>query len=113
MGYAGVHSDQVNYTFIAADCGDQPRTEGEHYPGAGDSQRSAFEGAFRDLRRCEWSITAGYHTTYNCIAWSVDETNSWYNSSYIAHNYGDKDDVFEIEDMDDFYLKKKIGPRLH
>jgi hypothetical protein len=92
--------DIVNYTFIAADCGDQPTTTGSL------SQRDNFEG-WNSLIRCEWSITAPATSSYNCIAWSVDETGFWYNRDYIAHNYGNKDDIFEYTDMDDFYYQKK------
>ena len=127
-----IYSDTVKYTFIAADCGDQPRTEAEDIyfwdttlspPDWNDvqnyKQRDSLEGTFGGLKRCEYSITHNLSTRpwsggkrctipeYNCIAWSVDETNFWYNDSYIAHNYGDKDDNFELTDMDDFYYKKK------
>lgn len=104
---AEIYSDTVKYTFIAADCGDQPRTEGEHYPGAGESQRAAFERSF-PLKRCEWSIIDNRVThSYNCIAFSVDEY-IWYNPSDIDWIYGDKDYIFEDSDMDDFYDNKKV-----
>ena len=37
----------------------------------------------------------------------MDESSFWYSQAYIAHNYGNKDDVFEIEDMDAFYYETK------
>ena len=110
-----VVSDKVYYHFIAADCGDQPRTEAEDiyywdtsvippvwkeeqgYKQRDDSLEG--EGHFEGLERCEYSIThnlaprswsSGKRCTipeYNCIAWSVDEPNFWYNPDYIAHNY--------------------------
>jgi len=46
---------------------------------------------------------------YNCIAWSVDETDHWYNPDDIAWDYGDRDGDFELTAMDDFYYKKKDG----
>jgi len=90
------HCDTVKYTFIAADCGDQPKTS--------TSQRSDFEGAFPNLKRCEWSITHNVRTmSYNCIAWSVDETGVWYQPWDIDISYGDADSIFEDADMDAFY----------
>ena len=131
-GGSMVHRDRIDYTYIAADCGDQPTTAAEDImvsllvPGTsfwrfrtGYVQRQDIEGSYGDLVRCEYSITdnlavrpfsGGHRCTipeYNCIAWSVDETNVWYNPDYIAMNYGDKDGVFELADMDDFYYKKK------
>ena len=102
-----IHSDKVCYDFIAAYCGDQPKTEGEHQPGEGRSQRTAFEESF-PLKRCEWSIIDNRVTeSYNCIASSVDEYTIWYNPSDIDWIYGDKDYIFEDSDMDAFYHDKK------
>jgi hypothetical protein len=100
---AEIHRDTVKYTFIAADCGRQPKTSGS----LNERDFATDPLNFPSLVHCEWSITAEANSVYNCIAWSVDETNFWYNSSYIAHNYGNKDDNFEPNDMDDFYQKKK------
>ena len=100
-----IYEDKVNYTFIAGDCGNQPTTEDTDYNG--DSQREFFEDLAGNLERCEWSITAGRTGTYNCIAWSVDETGFWYNPWYIDVFYGDNDDWFEDSDMDAFYDTKK------
>ena len=63
-------SDTVKYTFIAANCGRQPRTH--------NGERDSIESSFPGLVRCEWSITGEPTDTYNCIAWSVGETNAWY-----------------------------------
>jgi len=119
MRYAGVHSDQVNYTFIAADCGDQPRTD--------NGQRGRLEGWFPSLLRCEWSVTGGTTLTYNCIAWSAGLTHRWvdptifipgvghvaeaWDSYGVRHvsidkAYGDGDNVFETSDLDAFYAKE-------
>ncbi|MCX8109439.1 MAG: HYR domain-containing protein, partial [Verrucomicrobiae bacterium] len=97
-----VCSDTVKYTFIAADCGNQPTTTGN------PSQRGRFEGTF-PLMRCEWSVThTNYpNTMYNCIAWSVDETGFWYEPEYIDVHYGNNDGIFDNSDMDAFYLAKK------
>ena len=132
-----IHSDKICYHFIAATCGDQPRTEEEDiyksinppdnvWPSDwqqinGYKQRYSLEEIVgTNLRRCQYSITGNLATRpwsggkrctipeYNCIAWSVDESGSWYSKIYIAHNYGNPiNDVFEIEDMDDFYYKRK------
>jgi len=101
-----VGSDTIKYTFIAADCGDQPKTEDEHYPGAGESQRTAFENAFPNLKQCEWSITHNTVTDgYNCIAWSVLITSEWI-WWQVDQDYGDNDGVIEVSDFDAFYDDK-------
>ncbi len=75
--------DVVHYTAIAANCEDQPRTEGTDYPGD-LSQRGFFEAVFPNpggggLVRCEWSSLAPQDPTYNCIAWSVGRDDVWVN----------------------------------
>jgi len=132
-----IHSDKVCYHFIAATCGDQPTTEEEDiyisinppdnvWPSDwqqinGYKQRNGLEGTVGpNLRRCQYSITDNLATRpwsggkrctipeYNCIAWSVDESGSYYSKTYIAHNYGNPiNDIFEDDDMDDFYYQKK------
>ena len=120
-------ADTVVYNFIAADCGDQPRTDAEPtrewdfqtqqwkepYPRA---EKLGILASAPGLQGCEWSVTAhlDQHDNcrwslkdYNCIAWSVDEDNFYYTQAYIAHWYGDLDGTFEPEDMDDFYSRKK------
>jgi hypothetical protein len=112
-----VDCDEVYYHFIAADCGNQPTTTGS------PSQRSALEGAFPSLVRCEWSITVGPSPYYNCIAWSagltdrwVEQTiyepgigfvpDKWENGVYkvsIDKMYGDGNDIFVMADLDAFY----------
>ena len=131
--WQSVGLDKVKYTFIAADCGDQPKTEA--VTGVDDPstswpdnityrQRAEFESSFPNLKRCEWSIldnsiisTKKLITTYNCIAYSVDETGPWwYNPVYteagtnikgIDQEFGDNDGVFEVSDLDAFYQTKK------
>jgi len=87
-----VGSGRVRYTFIAADCGNQPRTD--------NGQRQRFENAFPNLVRCEWSITGEATNRYNCIAWSIGETDWWYARILsdpvrrvigIDQEYGDRD----------------------
>ncbi len=107
-----IYEDKVNYTFIAADCGNQPTTEDTDYQDDEDppndiSQRAFFEYFWGNLERCEWSITAGRTGTYNCIAWSVDETGFWYNPWDIDEDFGDNDGWFEDSDMDAFYDDRK------
>lgn len=93
--------DRVKCNFIAATCGDQPTPD----------QRIRFEQEFPNLIHCEWSITdQGYpNDAYNCIAWSVGESDIWYDPEDIDQNpnWGDQDGVFETSDMDGFYLDKK------
>lgn len=99
--------DKVKYTFIAALCGDQPKP----------TQRTRFSGWLSPgLTHCEWSITAAATGVYNCIAWSVDETSTWYDPVWsvphygivgIDEEYGDASGTLEDADMDAFYLDKK------
>jgi hypothetical protein len=124
-----VGSDRVKYTFIAADCGVQPRTEPcqlpvydwqgklvEYYDDP--DQRARIKGL--GVKDCEFSITDNRITLqYNCIAWSVDETNIWYedirrenviyppNVVIIDEVYGNGDRKLEIKEMDTFYRIKK------
>lgn len=88
--------DKIKYNLVAATCGDQPTP----------AQRVDLGGAFPGLIHCEWSITAPADDVYNCIAWSVGETNTWYNANRIDIQYGDNDGVFETSDMDRFYKAK-------
>jgi hypothetical protein len=99
-----VTSDTVKYTFIAADCGDQPTTTG--------TQRLELDESsdFPNLQRCEYSIISPASGTYNCIAWSVNETGFWYNPDYIDRTYGNPpsgNGIFEDSDMNAFYSIKK------
>ena len=106
-------SDSINYTFIAANCGNQPTKE-----------LKTNDFARLDLVGCEWSVLSSTRTsTYNCIAWSVGENNVWYNSEgvdtgtyivngesvyvvNIAKDYGNKDGTFNDNKIIDFYRKK-------
>jgi len=89
-----VGSDRVKYTFIAADCGNQPRTD--------NGQRNRIEGLFPRLVRCEWSITAPANPQYNCIAWSVGITDRWIWWE-VDSDFGDRDGKLESTDFDAFY----------
>jgi len=78
-----------------------------------ENQRNSFQqpaGPF-PLVGCEWSITHNMITwQYNCVAWSVDENNFWYNPDFIDRMYGNPPNgngIFDDSDMDDFYLSKK------
>ena len=87
--------------YPTASCGTQPS----------DAVRTALNNILPNLEDCKWSIlepeTGGSAAGgYNCIAWSVDET-TWFNMRDIDRDYGDNDYVFEISDMDAFYLAKK------
>ena len=105
-------SDIIKYTFIAADCGEQARTD--------NGQRGRFEGAFTGLVRCEWSITDNStipNMNYNCIAFTVDDYTHWWNPIYtipgtnvrgIDDEYGNpKNGSLENSDLDNFYYSLK------
>jgi hypothetical protein len=103
-------TDEVNYTFIAADCGNQPRTD--------NGQRQYFESRF-PLVPCEWSITAQPSGDYNCIAYSVSlvdrciySTGNWPDPhESIDWDYGDRDGVFDYpQELDAFYADKGYFP---
>jgi hypothetical protein len=99
-----------DYSCIAAICGNQPKTTGS------PSQRDKFN-AFLNLKRCEWSITDSATTSYNCIAFTVNEHVHRYHevSSVPGTNIIGIDEVYgdptngrlEISDMDNFYYLKK------
>jgi hypothetical protein len=84
--------DTINYTFIAATCGEQPDA----------LTRLQREAIFPALVGCEYSITAPQSLDYNCIAWSVEIINEviWWQ---VDQDYGDDDDVLESSDFDAFY----------
>jgi hypothetical protein len=94
-----IYSDKVKYTFIAADCGRQPKTD--------TNERDDAKTTFPGLIHCEWSITAEATPVYNCIAWSVGESTTWYNPDDIDRDFGDNDGTIDDSDMDAFYLAKK------
>lgn len=90
-----VTSDTINYTFIAANCGNQPLLD----------YRGSYEQAFPLLERCEWSITGSFSNIYNCIAYSVGETDRHYlptDMDAVGNNNG----IFEESDIIDFYKSK-------
>jgi len=98
-GSTTICTASITCHFISANCGKQPL----------DFVRNRIVGWFPSLVNCEWSITGAYSTVYNCIAWSVAETNTYYNqtgSNSIDLDYGDQDGVFELSDLDDFYDAK-------
>ena len=116
LSYRGNCSDTVKYTFIAANCGRQPRTN--------NGERNGFEELFSDLLiHCEWSITGAASKYYNCLAWAVGITDVWVNDvmcnggvseSEIVRNgitywgidkkYGNGDGVCDIAEIDSFFL---------
>lgn len=109
-------SDKVKYTFIAADCGRQPKTDPPN-------ERNDAKSTFPNLVHCEWSITAEATPVYNCIAWSAGISDRWFEQviliggvSVADHwlggvhyvgidaKYGNSNGVFEIQaDLDAFY----------
>jgi hypothetical protein len=98
--------DAVKYTFIAATCGRQPRTD--------NGERASWEsGNPGGLKRCEWSIVAPASDVYNCIAWSVDDPDRWYEKVQPPpavdqpENGGNGNGRLDESDMDGFYLLKK------
>ena len=105
-------SDTVKYTFIAANCGRQPRTH--------NGERDSIESSFPGLVRCEWSITGEPTDTYNCIAWSVGETNAWYvnvagakfhpTDIAIDEVWGNRDGTMTEDELDAFYAAKGFTP---
>ena len=94
-----IWEDIVHYTAIAADCKNQPTTT--YDPLYGDSQRGFFESRFPNLRRCEWSATAGATAVYHSIAWSIGVTIQWI--WYQIDAAGDGDGVVEEREFDNFY----------
>ncbi|MHB0913957.1 MAG: FlgD immunoglobulin-like domain containing protein, partial [Armatimonadota bacterium] len=120
-------SDKAKCTFIAADCGNQPKTEPFYMPcydHLGNFVGNYYMADHRQLLQgtwplvdCEFSVLSDCWTQeYNCIASSVDEDNWWYEpvSSIpgfrikgIDEEFGDNDGIYEISDMDAFYLSKK------
>jgi len=67
--------------------------------------RDSFTSSFPSLVGCEWSITAPKTQTYNCIAWSVGETDAWYNKLDMDE-VGNNNGVFEDSDVVAFYTSK-------
>lgn len=123
-------SAEANYTFIAATCGTNPPHNTQHGQPLPE-QRVRFESWFPSLVHCEWSILNEATgpprppappgmpdpDTYNCIAWTVDDTSHWYDkvSSIplldvigIDEVYGNpRNGVFELSDLDKMYSDKK------
>ncbi|MBN2053475.1 hypothetical protein JW905_01050, partial [bacterium] len=107
----------VKYTFIAANCGDQPRTEGVYFPNLNESEKAFFSRKYSSLKHCEWNIVDAGPTghwpdaRYNCIARSIDDTLHWYtqlrsisgtNIIGIDEVFGDGDDVWDIDGYSEY-----------
>jgi len=113
-GSARIHRDLIKYTFIAADCDRQPKTDSP-------DERTTAE-SIGNLTHCEWSITDDTDAPpyYNCIAWSVGETNAWYVDieAHRMHGYdividdewGDGDGTMTTAELDAFYDAKGYEP---
>jgi hypothetical protein len=93
-----ISSDLVKYTFIAANCGRQPKTV------PFDERMDAIV-LFPKLVHGEWSITAGATPAYNCIAWSIGNTSEWL-WDQVDTDLGDNDGKIEVSDFDAFYDAK-------
>lgn len=110
-----VSTQSSTLTLIAATCGHgMPITE--VWP-LEVTERNALQTSFPELIGCEWSKTGNASESYNCIAWSVGETNRNYSIDSIERNYGGIiDGIITDDEMDAFYLAKKqwhpnaIGP---
>lgn len=111
---AEIHRDTIKYTFIAADCGRQPKTVSPNERNIGAS--------LGNLVHCEWSITDDTDTPpyYNCIAWSVGETTAWYvdveahrmhiYDIVIDYQWGNGDGTMTTAELDAFYAAKGYSP---
>lgn len=127
-------SDRVVYRIVAAECGNQPRSDclpnGEDV-GLGGSPKSTLQVEFPGLRDCEWSITGPQDLRYNCLAWSVGLTNVWvsdvltnkqggaYEEYLVNHGdfmvwmisidgyYGNNDGIMTMDELDRFF--KEVG----
>lgn len=96
--------DQVFYKKIIAACGHQPSLiEYQNmYPD--------YFGGDTGLVDCEFSILDNTITkVYNCIAWSINEFNTWYNPQDIddPNNGGNDNGIFQNSDMTTFYNNKR------
>lgn len=102
---AEITSDHISYTFIAANCGNQPLI----------NRKTILLNAFSGLVGCEWSVTGEATISYNCIAWTVGITNMWVNGTgitgpgndryYISidRSYGNNDGTMTVNELDAFY----------
>jgi len=93
-------------------CGNQPTQEQKN-------NLEGSEGSFPNLVSGEWSVTGSANSNYNCIAWSVGETNVKYNDVHsdpangwvgIDEVYGNNNGTLETSDMDAFYDAKGYVP---
>lgn len=85
--------DRIKCNFIATTCGWQPKP----------LQRIKMEQDFENLIHCEWSIREEDNSNYNCIAWSVGETDAVYWMNPVDSPRGDGDSVIEVSDFDALY----------
>ena len=100
-----IASDHISYTFIAANCGNQPLV----------NRKTVFLNAFPGLVGCEWSVTGEATISYNCIAWTVGITDKWVNAIGITGlrnnryhisidtSYGNGDGIMTMDELDAFY----------
>jgi len=68
-------SDPVKYTFIAAICAPPPA--GQPTP----AERVEVQGVLPRIVHCEWCLELRWAPAYNCISWSVGETDVFYHST--------------------------------
>jgi hypothetical protein len=95
ISYGGINCPNG---FPSASCGTQPS----------EAVRNGLSASLPLLlNSCSWTILSGSSSTYNCIAWSVGDSSHWYDPDDIDEYFGDNDGVFEISDMDAFYLSKR------
>jgi hypothetical protein len=116
-----ITSDTVKYTFIAADCGDQPKIVETicDYPETIQIYRREIIESW-GVKPCEYSITDNivlctnpYHehdstyegkafpSGYNCIAWSVDEDWRRYEKVHIQDYVAEQDSRYPKDDWYD------------
>ena len=108
----------MKYTFVAADCGRQPRTD--------NRERIVLGLIFSDLKACEWSITGEKSKYYNCLAWAVGRDDVWVDDVLMDENgvsigecvregvvhwgidkkYGNGNGKRDLIDIDGFFLKE-------
>ena len=100
-----IASDHISYTFIAANCGNQPLV----------NRKTELLNAFPGLVGCEWSVTGEATISYNCIAWTVGITDKWVNEIGITGpgndryyisidtSYGNGDGIMTMDELDAFY----------
>lgn len=91
--------DSLTHTYTAAQCPDHRQPT--------PNENQDIHGVLPNLVDCEWVITREETSAYNCMAWSVGETEAVYNQDDIDRDFGDDDGIFEDSDVDKFYFKKQ------